>query len=93
MKKSIMGLMLPLISIATFACHIDPLGECSGSSYFITKLFNPNSQYVFTTAFGDTLLMFETGPVVIDSVIELAIPANTPVYMTYKYFTADINLI
>lgn len=84
MKKLLLGLALSLSISAVLACHIDPIGECDGNSYFITKIFNPNSVYNFIVS-GDTVETFTTGLVVQDSVFSLHITAGTKVTMAYNY--------
>lgn len=92
MKKSIMGLILTLISIQLFACYFDGAGECKQdgktTSYFITRLFNPNSIYSFIVA-GDTLEKFTTGPIVKDSLFSLPVSAGTEITMSYHYLNSD----
>lgn len=84
MKKIILGLVLSISISTLLACHIDPLGKCEDQSYFITRIFNPNSIYHFIVA-GDTVETFTTGSVVQDSVFSLPIPAGTTVTMSYNY--------
>ena len=84
MKKIILGLVLSISISTLLACHIDPLGKCENQSYFITRIFNPNSIYHFIVA-GDTIETFATGGVVRDSVFSLPIPAGTTVTMSYNY--------
>ena len=88
MKKIILGLVLSLSISAVFACHIDPFGKCEDQSYFITRLFNPNSVYNFIVA-GDTIETFTTGSIVQDSVFSLTIPSETEVLMAYNYIGSD----
>ena len=84
MKKIILGLVLSLSISALFACHIDPIGKCENQSYFITRIFNPNSIYHFIVT-GDTIETFTTGSIVQDSVFSLPISAGTTVTMAYNY--------
>ena len=88
MKKIILGLVLSLSISAVFACHIDPIGECDGNSYFITRIFNPNSIYHFIVA-GDTIETFTTGEVVQDSIFSLPISSGVEVLMAYNYIGSD----
>lgn len=88
MKKLLLGLALSLSISALFACHIDPIGECDGNSYFITRVFNPNSIYHFIVA-GDTIETFTTGAVVHDSIFSLSIQAETEVLIAYNYIGSD----
>ena len=88
MKKLLLGLVLSLSISTVLACHIDPIGECDGNSYFITRIFNPNSVYHFIAA-GDTIETFTTGSVVQDSVFSLPIPAGTEILMAYNYAGSD----
>ena len=88
MKKLLLGLVLSLSISTLFACHIDSLGKCEDQSYFITRLFNPNSIYHFIVA-GDTIETFTTGSIVQDSVFSLTIPAGTEVLMSYNYLGSD----
>lgn len=97
MKKSILGLALTLTSALSFACHIDPIGYCkeTGKSYFITRVFNPNSFYEFrVTGTTDVILTFTTGNIVADSIISLGIEPGVGVEFRYKwtdksYWTSD----
>ena len=88
MKKLLLGLVLPLSISTLFACHIDPFGKCEDQSYFITRIFNPNSIYHFIVA-GDTMETFTTGSIVQDSVFSLTIPEGTEVLMAYNYIGSD----
>lgn len=88
MKKLILGLALSLSISAVFACHIDPIGECDGNSYFITRVFNPNSIYHFIVA-GDTIETFTTGALVQDSIFSLPIASGTEILMAYNYIGSD----
>ena len=86
MKKSIMGLILTLISIQLYACHIEPLRQCGDSAYFITKVFNPNSLYEFRiTGTSEIILSFTTGDNVNDSIIALNVPVGTGIELQYKW--------
>lgn len=88
MKKIILGLVLSLSISAVFACHIDPIGECDDNSYFITKIFNPNSIYHFIVN-GDTVEIFTTGAIVTDSLFSLNVAAGTEVHMAYSYIGSN----
>ena len=88
MKKLFLGLVLSLSISAVFACHPEPIGQCEGQSYFITRLFNPNSIYHFIVS-GDTIETFTTGAIVQDSVFSLTIPDGTEVLMAYNYIGSD----
>lgn len=88
MKKIILGLALSLSISTLFACHIDPLGKCENQSYFITRIFNPNSIYHFI-ANGDTIETFTTGAIVTDSIFSLNVPGGTEIKMAYNYIGSD----
>ena len=88
MKKLLLGLVLFLSISTVLACHPEPIGECDGNSYFITRVFNPNSIYHFIVA-GDTIETFTTGSIVQDSVFSLPIPSGTEVLMTYNSIGSD----
>jgi len=85
--------MLSLISISSFACHLDNVGICGNKAYFTTKNFNPNSIYQFRF-FGDTTVIFEftTNGDVEDSLLTVKIPdGETDVKIQFRNMYTNVS--
>lgn len=85
MKKTFVTLISILAISITMACHIESVGYCGNSAYFVTKDFNPNSSYYMIYG-TDTLAHFTTGSVAPnDSIIHVEAPVGAAVRLYYGY--------